>query len=156
MSHPKLTARFGCDAHFKVLLEIPHPNPNIFSSNLGKLENLSWREVGGGSKCPSTASMALPLNSVHIRPISVDVMTCYHISCKKGSCGRRTSIPLRRISGKIYKINKSINLGIILTVFIVQYSNEVFALTWSIKNSIDCSQLPIIKINVVQQVPYAL
>ena len=37
MSHPNITARFGCHTYFKILLEVPQPNS--FSSNLDELED---------------------------------------------------------------------------------------------------------------------
>ena len=39
---------FGCYTHFKILLELPYSNLNIFSTILDELENLSSREVRGG------------------------------------------------------------------------------------------------------------
>ena len=48
MPLPNITVQFGCHAHLKVLLEVPHPNPNIFSLNLNELDNGSWRGEGQG------------------------------------------------------------------------------------------------------------
>ena len=41
-----MAIQFGCHAHFSVLLEVPHPIPNIFSSNFDELDNLFWRVLG--------------------------------------------------------------------------------------------------------------
>ena len=35
--HPQFVMQFSCHAHFKILLEVTHPNPKRFSSNLAKL-----------------------------------------------------------------------------------------------------------------------
>ena len=44
---PKFMTQFGYNAHLEVFLYVPHPYPNIFTSNLEELENRSWREVRG-------------------------------------------------------------------------------------------------------------
>ena len=38
MLRPKIMKQFSCHTHFKILLEVPHPNSNIFSSSLDDLE----------------------------------------------------------------------------------------------------------------------
>ena len=38
----KIMTQFGCRTHFEILLEAPHPDADIFSSNLDELENWSW------------------------------------------------------------------------------------------------------------------
>ena len=40
--------QFGCHTHFKILIEVPHPNTNIFSSNLEELEIDLCEKWGGG------------------------------------------------------------------------------------------------------------
>ena len=40
--------QFICHTHLKILQEVPHPYPNIFSSNLNELEYSFWQEAGGG------------------------------------------------------------------------------------------------------------
>ena len=60
MPRPKTAVRFSCHAHSKILREVPHPNAIIFSSNLEKSENYSWREVGRGDKSPLYPRGAAP------------------------------------------------------------------------------------------------
>ena len=44
---PQIMTQFGYHAHFKIMQDVPHPNPIVFSSKLDELENWSWRAMGG-------------------------------------------------------------------------------------------------------------
>ena len=44
---PKILTQFDGHTHFKILQEVPHPNPNIFLLNLDELEHLFRWAVGG-------------------------------------------------------------------------------------------------------------
>ena len=52
----EIAAQFSCHTHFKISLEVPHPNQNIFRLNLDELEKCAWPEVMRGGKSPYGAS----------------------------------------------------------------------------------------------------
>ena len=65
---PKTTKRFDRQIHFKLLMNATHPNTTIFASNLDKIENWSWQEVG--DKSPQSSPVARPLGLPGIFPAS--------------------------------------------------------------------------------------
>ena len=56
--HPKITTRFGCHTHFKILLQVSHPNTNIFSSNI-KVKSKSFPRLMAHRAAPISVSIAL-------------------------------------------------------------------------------------------------
>ena len=67
MPHHKIMKQFGCHIHFKTLLAVLHPNPNIFTfSHLDELE-LDHGEKEGKGTSPFSPSVTPPLTrTIHV------------------------------------------------------------------------------------------
>ena len=71
MPNPKIMMQFGCQAHLKISLEVPHLNPNIFSSNLDEVDNISWQEVVGTSP-PSPHGVTIDYTSLIFQSLGIN------------------------------------------------------------------------------------